>query len=522
MNPERWQRLKELFQAALERDPASRTAFLDKACAGDARLREEVRSLLSGHQEDSFLERPVYQEAAELFEDTSGESLVGHHLGPYLLSKKLGEGGMGIVYLAEDTRLGRPVAIKALAPEYTSNEQHRQRLRREAQAAATLSHPGIATVYALEEFGEHLYIVSEYVPGETLRNELTRRPIPPAVLLQIGVQLAGALLAAHEHGVIHRDLKPENIIRTPQGTIKILDFGLARFQRTRPGDTVSAIRLTREGTFLGTPAYSSPEQLLVRELDFRTDIFSFGILLYELASGTHPFAGSDPVSTIARILEAETVELARLSPASPPGLDQILRRCLHKDPEQRYVSTRELLADLERLSLEVSESGSQPPVSKVTVGIVDGRRATRLSPLWWWQFHQAFVGFGYYLMLYPLWKAKQWTPGDWGSLIFFPAVMAVGIAANLRLHLWFTSRVYPAELEAQRRRVFLWLRCSDVLFILLLLAGAAAIHDSQTAVATLLVGVAIGSLAAFMLIEPATTRAALRNPSSGVSQKTHR
>lgn len=181
-----------------------------------------------------------------------------------------------------------------------------------------------------------------------------------------------------------------------------------------------------------------------------------------------------------------------------------------------------MLADLERLSLEVYESGSQPPVSKVTVGIVDGRRATRLSPLWWWQFHQAFVGFGYYLMLYPLWKVKQWTPGDWGSLIFFPAVMAVGIAANLRLHLWFTSRVYPAELEAQQRRVFLWLRCSDVLFILLLLAGAAAIHDSQAAVATLLVGVAIGCLAAFMLIEPATTRAALRNPSSGVSQKTHR
>ena len=311
MNPERWQRLKELFQAALERDPASRTSFLDKACAGDSRFREEVESLLAGHQDDSFLERPVYEVAGELFEDASGESLVGHQLGPYLLSRKLGEGGMGIVYLAEDTRLGRPVAIKALAPEYTSNVQHRQRLQQEAKTAATLAHPGIATVYALEEFGGHLYIVSEYVPGETLREELTRGPIPPATLLQIGIQVAGALLAAHEHGVIHRDLKPENIIRTPEGTTKVLDFGLARFQRTRPDDTVSAIRLTREGTFLGTPAYSSPEQLLVRELDFRTDIFSFGILLYELASGTHPFAGSDAVSTIARILEAETVELTQ-------------------------------------------------------------------------------------------------------------------------------------------------------------------------------------------------------------------
>jgi hypothetical protein len=515
---DRWQKLKNVFNEALERDPAQRAVFLDEACAGDAALREEVESLLASHQDaDGFLEEPAYAAARELIESDSGEELVGRKLGPYMVTKKLGHGGMGIVYLAEDTRLGRPVAIKALAPEHTRDEQHRERLRREARAAATLAHPAIATVYALEEYGGNLYIICEYVRGRTLLEELADGPLPTRLLLDIGIEIARALAAAHERGIIHRDLKPENVMRTPDGAIKILDFGLARFQSPRHRDTSLAVRLTGSGMFLGTPAYSSPEQLLGLEVDFRTDIFSFGIMLYELGSGTHPFAATDSVTTVARILEAEPVELMRLRPVIPPELDQIVRRCLRKSPAQRYGQTSELVADLVGLKADTLERQTTKPQEHS--GANASAPAARLKPIWWWQFHQAWIGAMYYSMLYPMWKVKVWTPGAWGRLLFFLTVAAVAVAANLRFHLWFTSAYYPAELAEQRRRVGRWIRSADVLFVSLLLAGAVAIHDAHEVITTLLVAVAIGSLGAFLLIEPTTTRAAFETDSKIEPQK---
>jgi serine/threonine protein kinase len=508
VNPERWQQLKEVFHGALEQDPANRIAFLDRACAGDAALREEVDALIANHEnDDAFLEKPAYQVAADLLEGEPDDELLGRTLGPYSITRKIGQGGMGVVYLAEDTRLGRLVAIKALAPRHTSDEQHRERLRREARVAATLTHPAIATVYSLEEYDGNLYIICEYVRGRTLLEELSAGRLAAPLLLDTGIEVVRALAAAHEQGIIHRDLKPENLMRTPEGAIKILDFGLARFQTPRYKDATLARRLTGTGTFLGTPAYSSPEQLLGLEVDFRTDIFSFGIMMYEMASGTHPFVTADSITTIARILEAEPVGLALLSPIIPPGLEPIVRRCLQKSPGQRYGTTRELVADLERLKRDIAQAPEpRPQEPSPTPAPV---RAARLKPLWWWQFHQAWVGFMYYLMLYPMWKVKEWTPGGWGALFFFLSVAAVGVSANLRIHLWFTSVYYASELGEHSRRVSLWIRCADILFVTLLLIGAAAILTAHEVYATLLIAVAIGSLVAFLLIEPTTARAAL-------------
>jgi eukaryotic-like serine/threonine-protein kinase len=504
MDPERWQRLKEIYEEALEKDDASRGEFIEKSCRSDSELKREVEALLKSYGQDSFLEKPAYEAVPELFESHSGEALIGGNLGPYALTRKIGQGGMGIVYLAMDTRLDRPVAIKMLAPRHTKDYQQRERLRREARAAARFSHPGIATVYSLEEFDGTLYIVSEYVAGKTLLQMMGEGGLPIQILLDVAVQIARALKAAHEQGIVHRDLKPENVIRTESGLIKILDFGLARFEsRNNEGP---GLRLTHAGMFLGTPAYSSPEQLLGSDVDFRTDLFSFGVLLYEMATGKHPFGSVSSMTTIARILEADVVALTRVDPSLPQDLDTIVRRCLRKNPSDRYGSTGDLQFDLERLLAVYAGDSSQLITAPA---VADSRGERKLSPLWWWQFHQACAGFGYYGMIYPLWRVKQWLGGVEGSLIFFPALVAVGVAANLRLHLWFTSRFYPSELAGQRRKTAFWVRGADWLFVLLLAVTAVRIHTIHAIIATLLMSVSIGALVAFSLIEPTTTNAAL-------------
>jgi eukaryotic-like serine/threonine-protein kinase len=490
LDPERWRQLKRLFESAMEKDAAARSAYLDDACKPDPSLRKEIQVLLDNYGADSFLEKPAYAAAPELFQSEAGDSMVGQRLGAYEITRKLGQGGMGVVYLARDCRLDRPVAIKMLAPKYTSDPQFGERLRREARAVARLSHSGIAAVYSLEESGDSFYIVSEYVQGHTLFKLIENGPTPVMQLIDIAIQIARALAAAHEQGIIHRDLKPENVILTESGAIKILDFGLARVEPGRGVNPES--RITRTGVFLGTPAYASPEQLLGAEVDRRTDIFSFGVLLYELATGKHPFGISDPVSTVARILEADVPDLTQVNPKIPKGLDSLVRRCLKKKPGDRYGDTRELLEQL----IPLSDGRTVKPY-----------RAT--SALWWWQFHQAVAGFGYYGMLYPLWFVKHNVPIIEGSLYFFPAVVAVGVAANLRFHLWFTSRFYKAELSDQLRKVSRWIRWADWVFVLELAAAAVRMHEKHAVYATVCMAVAIGALVGFLLIEPTTLKAAL-------------
>jgi len=536
VDPERWQRVNEIFHAALERDAEARGAFLDAACGSDAALRREVDSLLQSHAEaDDFIETPAYEAGAELLHGTPGaglspaaEALIGQRLGPYSIEASLGYGGMGVVYLAEDTRLDRKVAIKALAEHLGCDERSRERLRREAKAAAALSHSGIATVFALEEFDDRLYIVYEYAEGPTLREEMDDGPLSGARLLDTALAMGRALEAAHGLGIVHRDLKPENVVRTPDGGIKILDFGLASFQESplaRRDSQDNDVRLTLPGMLLGTPSYMAPEQLKGRDVDFRADLFSFGVLLYEMASGIHPFEGDDPASTIARILEVEPRDLSEQARVELPDIEPVLGRLLHKLPEDRYHSTSALVADLERIAGGVSpavpaerpgsaeRSASSPTVSSAPAESTPGAAAApRHDAFWWWRFHQFALAVVYGAAFYGLWWAKEWTSAGnnalVGAVLFYAGVVPVIGAGSLRIHLAFAARYYPEELPRQRRRSAPWIRRAELIYAPMLLGSAAFIASSHPFVAALMVAAAVGIVVFSLMIEPTTTRAA--------------
>ena len=539
MDAERWRRINTLFHAALERDPGGREAFIDEACAGDAALRTEVLSLLQMHSGPGVVDRPAVEADPGLLPSAAADPLIGRRLGPYEVTGLLGRGGMGIVYLGHDTRLHRPVAIKALPPAVTHDDRMRARLRREAMAAGALSHPGIATVFALEEFEAQLYLIQEYIPGRTLRATMKLREgrMPVAEIVSIALDVARALAAAHAHGVLHRDLKPENVLHTPDGAIKVVDFGLARFE---PGAGIAGDEtLTRPGATPGTPGYMAPEVLRGDPVDARADQFSFGVLLYELVAGEHPFEGTDDITTVARILETEPSGLGPTRPACPESLARVVTTCLAKAARDRYRTTAALVAALEAVRDSVDAAavdagagdGAGAAASAGTPAPSEARSpagAGAASPLaarpasagteggagapanlrWWWQFHQVAVSVVYALMLYPVWRARDWLPAPWGLAAFMTTVAVVGAAVNLRLHLWFTARVYPGQLVAQRRASAVWKRLLDTAFAVLLLSIAAAVAPSHPRWAAVFIVMAISSALSARVMEPATTRAA--------------
>jgi serine/threonine-protein kinase len=274
----------------------------------------------------------------------------GTKLGRYEIRAQLGAGGMGEVYLAEDTQLGRRVAIKLLPTETISNEHARKRLVREARAAAKLDHPTICSVYEVGEEGGHSFIVMQYLEGETLDTRMTRKPLEMKESLTIASQVADALSEAHAHGIIHRDIKPSNIILTPRGQAKVMDFGLARMTTgATDSEAETQSLLTTPGAVIGTVPYMSPEQVRGESLDARSDIFSFGVTLYEMLSGRQPFASESAAATASAILTHEPPPLARFAPDVPEELQRIVRKCLEKDREQRYQSARDLAIDLENI-----------------------------------------------------------------------------------------------------------------------------------------------------------------------------
>ena len=536
MDAERWRRVNTLFHAALERDPGDREAFIDEACAGDAALRTEVLSLLQMHSGPGVVDRPAVEADPGLLPSADDDPLIGRRLGPYEVTGLLGRGGMGIVYLGHDTRLQRPVAIKALPPAVTHDDRMRARLRREAMAAGALSHPGIATVFALEEFEAQLYLVQEYVPGRTLRATMKLREgrMPVTEIVSLALDVARALAAAHAHGVLHRDLKPENVLHTPDGAIKVVDFGLARFE---PGAGLAGDEtLTRPGALPGTPGYMAPEVLRGDPVDARADQFSFGVLLHELVAGEHPFEGTDDITTVARILETEPSGLGPPRRECPEPLARVITTCLAKAPRDRYRTTAALVAALEavRDSVEAAAADGGAAPAPGTASPRDARpgpaslatpaaaplASTPPVPLgtdedggtanlrWWWQFHQVAVSVVYALMLYPVWRARDWLPAPWGLAAFMTTVAVVGAAVNLRLHLWFTSRVYPGQLAAQRRASALGKRLLDTAFAVLLLSIAAAGAPNHPRWAAFFIVMAISSALSARVMEPATTRAA--------------
>jgi predicted Ser/Thr protein kinase len=490
VNQTRWRQINELFHAALELGAAERETLLKITAETDAELAREVRSLLERHERaEGFLDVPAWGVAADLMFDEA-ESLVGRQIGPYKVLEEIGRGGMGVVYAAHEGRLGRTVALKALFPEYISDKKHRERLQREARAAAKLTHESIATIFALEEINGELYIASELVHGETLREELGTGPVRPERLMDTLIEIASGLAAAHAENIIHRDLKPENIVRRTDGHIKILDFGLARIND--PGvPTIS--RLTADGTAAGTPGYMAPEQLSGSEVDARVDLFSFGVLSWELSTGEHPF-GSNPQAMLARLMEGRPATLSRQ--LSIPGLDPIIRRCLRVAPEERYASAEALLDDLRRLK---AGSGTRHP----TVAVVDD-----VSGLWWWQFHQgmmAAVDASTPILAAVVRGSLNPPYRTW----LFLAVLGIATAAvTLRLNLLFTARVQPAILPRHRSKAFPWIATAETMLALLLLLTAALIGEAREVLAAVLVILSIVMVASLALIEPATTGAA--------------
>jgi serine/threonine protein kinase/tetratricopeptide (TPR) repeat protein/class 3 adenylate cyclase len=360
MTPDRWKIIDQLLDALLELEPSKRSDFLDKSCANDDQLRQELESLLSAHgQSEGFINTLRADAAAELFGEPGPEELLDRSISHYRVMNLLGSGGMGEVYLACDTRLGRPVALKLLAGDFTRDRSRVRRFKQEASAASALNHPGILTVYEIGQHEDLHFIVTEYVEGETLRQRVQRSPMSLNETLDTACQIAGALAAAHSAGIVHRDVKPENIMVRPDGLVKVLDFGVAKLtQNTRlargtPVPSITGVH-TDTGSILGTVPYMSPEQLRALEVDSRTDIFSLGIVLYEMVAGKRPFMANTTTEELVAILEKEPLPLD-----APAELDQIIRKALNKDREHRYQSAAAMQADIKSLMREIEGNGQQ-------------------------------------------------------------------------------------------------------------------------------------------------------------------
>jgi eukaryotic-like serine/threonine-protein kinase len=374
---EQWQKVQDLFFDALEREPRDRSAFLDEACGGDDALRREVALLVSAHEtEEHFIDSPAYVAAADVLADEQGFG-PGETLGHYKIRSVLGEGGMGKVYLAEDTKLRRNVALKVLPSLARDNKEGRRRSLREAQAAAALDHPNICAIYAVDEAGGRSYIAMQYVEGETLEARMARDRLPLDDSLDIALQIADALSGAHERGIVHRDIKPSNIMLDGRGQVKVLDFGLAKTANaaSRGTDEVGTKRtLTKPGMILGTVPYMSPEQLRGEAVDARSDIFSFGVLVYEMLSGRSAFGRNTDAETIGAVLHEQPPELSSLDANVPEALESIVRKCLAKDAAERYESVRQVAHDLKAVRNGGLAPPRRPAVRALKTGIAGRHR----------------------------------------------------------------------------------------------------------------------------------------------------
>jgi eukaryotic-like serine/threonine-protein kinase len=368
MTLERWQQVKEMLYAALERTPEHRAAFLDDACQGDQALRGEVEALLASYQRaGSFFETPVIEVAAGLMADEPAGTLVGRSLSHFRVLSLLGAGGMGEVYLAEDTLLARKVALKLLPAHCTSDGARIRRFQQEARAASSLNHPNIVIVHQIGEVNGAHFIATEFIEGETLRDRLKRGPLKVSEALDVAAQVVAALAAAHGAGIVHRDIKPENVMVRPDGLAKVLDFGLAKLTE-RPAATAEvdsqaptmAQLSTEPGMVMGTINYMSPEQARGLKVDHRTDIFSLGAMLYEMVAGRLPFEGKTPSDVLAAILTKEPEPFEERRSEIGPELAQVVMRCLAKEREERFQTTGELVAAL-RAATQRSE---QPPLGE--------------------------------------------------------------------------------------------------------------------------------------------------------------
>ena len=345
MTPERWQKIESVLHEALDLPASERQSFLTTICAGDDALKAEADSLLNSFVEaDDFLEEPAIAQDAKVVLDLDPEDRIGREIGPYKIQKRLGRGGMGEVYLAHDTRLGRQVALKLLPSYFASDDARLKRFQSEARAASALNHPNILTIYEVGESDSEYYIATEFIDGLTIRELIKQRTFSLAEIFKCVEQIASALSAAHAAGIVHRDIKPENIMVREDGLVKILDFGIAKLLETdNPKSSTGFTTHTEMGLVLGTVNYMSPEQARGLPVDERTDIWSFGVVIYEILTGGLPFRGATRMDTLVQILEREPPAMSRMHTWL---FQSLVDKCLAKDPRERYPSIKELVDDL--------------------------------------------------------------------------------------------------------------------------------------------------------------------------------
>jgi eukaryotic-like serine/threonine-protein kinase len=356
MTPERWQKVDQLFHATLALDPSQRIRFLSSECADDVALRSEIESLLSFHKNsDSFMERPAGDIAVQMFGALRSRFEPGQHIGNYEIVRRLGSGGMGEVYLAQDLKLGRQIALKLLPLEFTTQSDHLRRFELEARAASALNHPNIITIHEIGKSDNSHFIATEYIDGLTLRQYMSGLPsdfrISIAQVLDIAIQVCSALAAAHADGIVHRDIKPENIMLRRDGLVKVLDFGLAKLS-PKIVTTEEAMVNTNPGVVMGTVRYMSPEQARGADVDSRTDLWSLGVVMYEMLTGHVPFSGETPSHVIVAILEKPPVGLSTYSEI-PAKLEHIVLKNLRKDRNGRYQGATELVRKLKLLKKDL-------------------------------------------------------------------------------------------------------------------------------------------------------------------------
>lgn len=360
MEPERWQRIEQLYLSSLQVDEHRRREFLEDTCKDDA-IRREVESLLACQkQAENFLEAPALELVANVLQenprgaDSSAEDdlrLVGKTISHYRIVERLGGGGMGVVYKAEDLKLGRHVALKFLPGDVPFDRVVVGQLEREARAASALNHPHICTIHDFDEHDGRPFIVMEVLEGQTLKQAIAGKAFASEKVVRLGMEIADALDAAHGKGIIHRDIKPANIFLTQRGHVKVLDFGLAKVLPSITGTTLTTLGFGETRPFAGTLPYMPPEQLSGQRIDARTDIYAIGMVLYEMATSCRPFPGESAAELVDSILHQVPRGARDLNSEIPVRLEGIVLRCLEKDPAKRYQNAHELFKDLEQLTL---------------------------------------------------------------------------------------------------------------------------------------------------------------------------
>jgi len=463
------------------------------------------------------------------------DPMIGQALGHYRIEAKLGEGGMGVVYQAFDTHLDRPVAIKILRADATTSLERQRRFVQEAKAASALNHPNIIHIYDISSSGDTDFIAMEFVAGKTLHQLIGKNDLPLKDTLKYSIQIADALARAHSAGIVHRDLKPANIMIDEDGRVKLLDFGLAKltektvdFEGATATMTAADAPLTEEGSIVGTVAYMSPEQAEGTKVDARSDIFSFGSVLYEMVTGRRPFEGATKMSTISAILQKEPPPPGGLAPNLPPELEKIILRCLRKDRDRRTQHIDDVKLALEELR-DDSTPGKQSPASKgsdqTPARDSDSVKTTKPEeqpalvrklfgsaspkPYRVWEILHIKICLHSALLLYLAWRFKNVTSGAWSLALFFAILFCGTIQSLMAAVLLFVGGLDREFLRSEARKFAPWLRAFGLADGALAISMAVWMAEGHTILAALIAFVGIGIGATALTLKPVIDRAAI-------------